>query len=143
MQFNLINPLEHLEKSFYLLKLLNPEMTNNSIEKLLRQMSQLPNYKCFALFRDKELVGISSGWTTVRIYCGKHLELDNVIIDSKIQSKGCGKYFMDEIKKWALNNEYQTIGLNTYVQNTRSHKFYYNQNFKTLGFHFEHKLNQK
>ena len=41
MQFNLINPLEHLEKSLYLLKLLNPEMTNNSIEKLLRQMSQL------------------------------------------------------------------------------------------------------
>lgn len=143
IQFELIDPIANLEKVLYLLKLLNPEMTSNRIEKLLRQMSQLPNYKCFGLFKEQNLIGISSGWTTVRIYCGKQLELDNVIIDSRIQSKGFGKYFIDEIKKWALANEYQSIGLNTYVQNERSHKFYFNQSFKILGFHFEHRLNQK
>lgn len=143
IRFELIDPLENLERVLYLLNLLNPEMTSDTIEKLLHQMSQLPNYRCFGLFEGKKLIGISSGWTTVRIYCGKQLELDNVIIDSKIQSKGFGNYFIDKIKQWALANEYQSIGLNTYVQNTRSHKFYYNQNFKVLGFHFEYKLSQK
>ncbi|MEW2921451.1 GNAT family N-acetyltransferase [Muricauda sp. ANG21] len=138
----LIDPIKNLEKVLYLLKLLNPEMTDSQIEKLLRQMSQLSNYRCFGLFQEQKLIGISSGWTTVRIYCGKQLELDNVIIDSRIQSKGFGKYFIDEIKRWAFTNEYQSIGLNTYVQNERSHKFYFNQNFKILGFHFEQKLHQ-
>jgi GNAT superfamily N-acetyltransferase len=92
------------------------------------------------LFQDNELIGISSGWTTVRIYCGKQIELDNVIIDSTIQSKGYGKYFMEAISKWALKNNYKSIGLNTYVQNSRSHKFYFNKGFKILGFHFEKKI---
>lgn len=138
-----IRPTEHLEKTLYLLNLLNPEMNTKDIEKLLFEMSELSNYNCFGLFKGNELIGISSAWTTIRIYCGKQLELDNVIIDSKVQSKGFGKYFIDEIKKWSLANNYKSIGLNTYVENTRSHKFYFNQGFKILGFHFEHKLNQE
>ena len=78
----------------------------------------------------------------MRIYCGKQLELDNVIIDSNIQSKGYGTYFIDAIKKWAKQNNYQSIGLNTYTENSRSHKFYFNQDFKILGFHFEQNLNR-
>jgi len=140
MQFQVIDPMEHLQSTLYLLNLLNPDKTINSIEKLLREMSQLPSYKCFGLFRDKELIGISSGWTTIRIYCGKQLELDNVIIDSKIQSKGYGKFFMDAIKEWSYINDYQSISLNTYIENYRSHKFYFNQGYKILGYHFENTL---
>ena len=104
-------------------------------------MTEMSNYKCFALFIKGELIGISSGWTTVRIYCGKQLELDNVIIDSQIQSKGFGKSFINEIKQWSISNNYKSLGLNTYTENSRSHKFYFNEGFKILGFHFEHKLN--
>ncbi|MCK0192516.1 GNAT family N-acetyltransferase [Arenibacter sp. F20364] len=143
LQFELIEPLEHREKVLGLIEQLNPKMDLNTIEERLINMTQVPNYICFALFENSNLIGISSGWTTIRIYCGKQLELDNVIIDSKIQSKGFGKYFINEIKKWSLANDYQSIGLNTYVENARSHKFYFNQNFKILGFHFEHNLNQE
>ncbi len=143
LQFRLIDPIEHKAKTLDLLLQLNPKMDLRQIENAQIEMAKIPNYKCFGLFRDAELIGISSGWTTVRIYCGKQLELDNVIIDSKIQSKGLGKYFFDAIKKWSSTNDYQSIGLNTYVENARSHKFYFNQNFKVLGFHFEHKLSQK
>lgn len=140
-QFKLINPLKHKEKVLNLLKQLNPKMDINSIENVLITMNGMPNYKCFALFVNDELMGVSSGWTTVRIYCGKQLELDNVIIDSKIQSKGLGKYFINSIKEWSFNHNYKSIGLNTYVENSKSHKFYFNQGFKIIGFHFEHKLN--
>ena len=106
----------------------------------LLEMVKLPNYTCFGLFLEDELVGISAGWTTVRIYCGKQLELDNVIIDSTLQSQGLGHYFINEIKDWSAQNEYKSLGLNTYVQNPRSHKFYFNEGFKILGFHFEKKV---
>lgn len=137
LQFKLINPIEYQERVLYFLKQLNPEMDMKHIENTQIEMTKASHYICFGLFLNDELIGITSGWTTVRIYCGKLLELDNVIIDSKIQSKGYGKYFMNAIEKWSISNNYKSIGLNTYVQNSRSHKFYYNEGFKILGFHFE------
>lgn len=137
LECKLIKPLEHREKVLDLLKQLNPERKISYLESTLIEMINSPVYNCFGLFLNDTLIGISSGWTTVRIYCGKQLELDNVIIDSKIQSKGYGKYFMKEIKKWSGKNDYKSLSLNTYVQNSRSHKFYFNEGFKVLGFHFE------
>lgn len=142
LQFKVINPIEHQVRTLDLLKQLNPKMDIKHIENIQIEMTKIPNYNCFGLFLNNELIGISSGWTTVRIYCGKQLELDNVIIDSKIQSKGYGNYFMNAIKEWSIKHDYESLSLNTYVQNSRSHKFYFKEGFKILGFHFEKKLNQ-
>ena len=75
-----------------------------------------------------------------RLYSDKQLEIDNVIIDDSIQSNGYGQLFMNEIESWAILNNCKTIELNTYVQNDRSHKFYFNLGFSILGFHFHKQL---
>ncbi len=69
----------------------------------------------------------------IRIYCGQQLELDNVVIARKLQSKGLGTIIFDKIEKWALKKGYQSKSLNTYVSNSRSHKFYFNQGCNILG----------
>ena len=115
---------------------LNPKLKLKEIEKYLTEMFKLPTYNCFGLFSENKLIGISSGWITVRLYSGKQLEVDNVIIDQNIQSKGYGKMFFEFIEEWARKNGCKTIELNTYVQNTRSHKFYYNLGYSIVGFHF-------
>lgn len=137
----LIDPTHHHPRTLELLQQLNPRMDREYLKSTQAEMVQMPNYHCFGLFNHNKLVGIASAWTTVRIYCGKQIELDNVIIDQHMQSKGLGKYFMNAIKDWSIENNYASVGLNTYVQNSRSHKFYFNEAFKILGFHFEHKLN--
>ena len=142
MEFKLINPIDYKTRTVDLLKQLNPEMDVDRIERIQMEMTKLPNYTCFGLFLNQKLIGISSGWTTVRVYCGKQLELDNVIIDSSIQSRGYGKYFVNAIKEWSVNNNYESLSLNTYVQNSRSHKFYFNEDFSILGFHFEKRLSR-
>jgi len=140
LEFKLIKPQKNRYRVVELLSQLNPAKNTQEILNRLELMTQEPNYQCFGLFDNNCLIGISSGWTTVRIYCGKQLELDNVIIDSKIQSKGFGKYFLNQIKQWSICNNYESISLNTYIENSRSHKFYFNQGFKVLGFHFEQNI---
>ena len=115
---------------------LNPKLTLEEVQAYQQEMFQFPSYNCFGLFVGEKLIGISSGWITVRLYSGKQLEVDNVIIDNNIQSKGYGKKFFELIENWAKENGCKTIELNTYVQNSRSHKFYYNLGFSILGFHF-------
>jgi GNAT superfamily N-acetyltransferase len=117
-------------------KQLNPKLSEEELQDYLIQMFAFDHYICFGIFQDGQLIGISSGWTTIKFYSGKQLEVDNVIIDEAYQSKGIGKLFFEYIEDWAKKHSYKTIELNTYVQNSKSHKFYFNQGFTILGFHF-------
>ena len=103
----------------------------------LAEMFNYPTYHCFGLWQKGKLIAMSNGWITVRFYSGKQLEVDNVIVDPEIRSQGVGKYFFAEIQQWAVENGCKTIELNTYVQNSKSHKFYFNEGYAILGFHFQ------
>lgn len=129
-----------VEKIAVLGQQLNPDLSLQQTKDYFLQMFDFQNYICFGVFLNEELVGISSAWTTVRLYSGKQLEVDNVIIDKQQQSKGLGKLFFEYIENWAKEKEYKTIELNTYVQNSKSHKFYFNLGFDILGFHFLKRL---
>lgn len=142
LSLELINPMVYMARTLSSLKQLNPEKDLEQLEKTLIEMIKMPNYTCFGLFLNAKLIGICSGWTTLKIHCGRQLELDNVIVDAKVQSKGFGKYFINEIKNWAKRNAYRSIGLHTYLGNSRSHKFYFNEGFSILGFHFEQRLSE-
>ncbi len=127
---------KNLEAISILGQQLNPKLTLAETKAYFLQMFTFDTYNCFGIFINDKLVGISSGWTTVRLYSGKQLEVDNVIIDSSLQSKGVGKLLFEFTEKWAKEKDYKTIELNTYVQNSRSHKFYFNLGYSILGFHF-------
>lgn len=144
------NPKYNLVKLTYIqkdeiLKLahdLNPTIEDEVIVKRFEDMFNLSNYLCFGLYYNNELLGITSAWISTRFYCGKQLEIDNFIIDEKYRSKGYGRIFIALLTEWAQKNEFEAIELNTYVSNSLSQKFYYNQGFKITGFHFQKKINQ-
>lgn len=115
---------------------LHPDSTLQKLKTDLSQMFEFETYMCFGVVLNGKLVGISSGWTTVKLYSGKQLEVDNVVIAGPLRSNGLGKKFFKFIEDWAKKRDYKTIELNTYVQNSKSHKFYYNLGFSILGFHF-------
>jgi GNAT superfamily N-acetyltransferase len=129
-----------LEELLLLTSNLNPEMDLETLRERQIEMFKFENYRCFGLFENEELLGVSSGWITVRLYSGKQLELDNVIVNPLIQSKGLGSTFIKLIENWAKENDCKTVELNTYTQNSRSHKFYFNQGDQILGFHFQKEI---
>ncbi|GGB24743.1 GNAT family N-acetyltransferase [Puia dinghuensis] len=116
---------------------LHPGMDAERIRACLAEMFNFPTYHCFGLWQDGKLIAMSNGWITVRFYSGKQLEVDNVIVDPDLRSKGIGKYFFACIRDWAVQHQCKTIELNTFVQNSKSHKFYYNEGYAILGFHFQ------
>ena len=130
----------HISEIVLLGQQLNPSLSLEQLKSYQEKMFDCTTYQCFGLFFEGKLKGIAGGWISVRFYSGKQLEVDNVIIDSSMQSKGFGKKFFQFMEEWAKQNDCQTIELNTYVQNSRSHKFYYNLGFSILGFHFLKKI---
>jgi GNAT superfamily N-acetyltransferase len=98
------------------------------------------NYECAGIFYDNKLIGISGMWFCTRHYSGKSVEVDHVYIDDNFQGQGLGSQFFEWIYNYVKQKGCETIELNTYVQNHASQKFYYNQGFKILGYHFVKKL---
>lgn len=135
----ILKPID-IPKILLLVKQLNPTISETILEQRQKEMFKIENYYCFGFYIKAKLIGVSSGWLTTRLYSGKQLEIDNVIIDSSYQSKGFGKDFLNEIELWAKNNKCNTVELNTYVQNSKSHKFYFKQDYKILGYHFQKKI---
>ncbi len=98
------------------------------------------NYECAVVYDEDELVGVCGLWYCTRHYSGKSVELDHVFIDDKYRNKGLGKQFMDWVDIHVKEKGCESVELNTYVQNYPSHKFYYNQGFEILGYHFFKKV---
>lgn len=137
--------MEHLEikliekeNIFIILPLLRELNTNTDEnilkERLLDMITQ--HYECVGVFLDDELVGISGLWFLTRHYCGKTVEPDHVVIGEKHRNKGLGKKLFEWIYDYAQSVGYESSELNTYIENEPSHRFYENEGFKKLGFHY-------
>ena len=103
-------------------------------ERFAEMMTQ--NYECAVIFDDENLIGVSGMWFCTRHYVGKSVEIDHVYIDEAYRNKGLGKKFLNWIYEYVKTKGCNTVELNTYVHNYPSHKFYYNEGFEALGYHF-------
>lgn len=131
---------ERINDVIPLVKKLNDD--NVSYELLKQRFSEMihQNYECAVIYDDNKLIGVCGLWFCTRHYSGKSVEPDHVYIDDGYRGQGIGKQFFRWIYNYAKEKGYEAIELNTYVSNYASHKFYYNEGFKALGYHFLKKL---
>ena len=117
-----------------LLKKLNEQTPDDLlIERLLEMADQ--NYECIGLFDKDKLIGICGLWYSTRHYIGKSAEVDHVIIDDSYRNLGLGQLFFKWIYSYLRKKGCEGTELNTFVNNRKSHKFYYNEGYEIFGFH--------
>ncbi|MCK8481252.1 GNAT family N-acetyltransferase [Psychroserpens algicola] len=138
-QFKLIEASE-IHKIIPLVQKLTNHKFSDAIlkERFTEMVSQ--NYECAVIMHETEIIGVSGLWFCTRHYAGKTVEIDHVYIDDDYRNKGLGKQFLNWIYNYVKTKGCNTVELNTYVQNYPSHKFYYNEGFEILGYHFLKKL---
>lgn len=132
--------IEELAKQLDLLQLLTPSLTHNSVLKMLPQMFA-GGYKAIGIFENDICLGLSGYWVQTKLYCGKYLELDNVVVNPNFRSKGIGKLLCTHLEQIALEENCQVMMLDAYLENVKAHQFYQREGFKAKGYHFIKKLN--
>lgn len=120
-------------------KLNNHKISFETLKERFEDM-KVPNYECAGIYDNETLIGVCGMWFCTRHYSGRSIEVDHVFINPDYRGNGLGKQFFDWIYAYVKSKGYETMELNTYTGNTASHKFYYNEGFKILGFHFLKKL---
>ncbi len=118
-----------------LLKQLNPTMTKQKFASCLKKM--LPQgYRCIAYVEKGKYVGICGFWHGTRFWCGDFIDLDNVVVDEKIRSKGVGKKMLDWVEKEAKRLKCDQLGLDCYTTHHAAHRFYFREGYIIRGYHF-------
>lgn len=132
--------VRHIEDIVPMVQKLNGNMVSDEVlkERFFQMFSQ--NYECAGMYLNNKLVGICGLWFCTRHYSGKSVEPDHVYIEESYRGQGLGKQFFSWIYNYAINKGCEAVELNTYVTNASSHKFYFNEDFKILGYHFLKKL---
>ena len=126
--------MAEMKASYTLLLQLNPKMEATAYENMLQQM--IPhNYKQVGVYKADQLVGLSGYWINTKLYCGKYIEMDNVIVDEAYRSHGIGKLLSNWILEKALAEDCKSIHLDAYAHNKKAHRFYFREGFMIEGFH--------
>ena len=135
MNITELNNIPEMLEQYPIIQETYPDMSYEIYHKKLVEM--LPNsYKMVIVQVDGITVGVSGFWIGTKLWCGKYLELDNVIVTEKFRSKGIGKIMSNYLEEKARNTNCKMMALDAYTSNFAAHKFYYNQGFVPKGFHF-------
>ncbi len=120
---------------FPLIKQLNPKLRKAEYSAMLDDMLA-HGYRMAAIYDGEKCAGLSGFWISTKIYSGKYVELDNVVIDKEYRSKGLGKKLCDWVLKEAKKKGCVIAMLDAYLENIPAHRFYYREGFYARGFHF-------
>ncbi len=134
-----IRPLtaNDLADASVLLGLLNPETPTELIEERLnRILEQHPNYHLFGAFCGEELAGVSGAWIATKIWCGRYLEIDNLVVSPTHRSSGIGSQLIRRLETLGREHDCKVVVLDSYSSNHPSHRLYYRLGFEIWGFHF-------
>ena len=126
---------EEMLKNLRVLQDLYPSLTLSEYSSELDLM--LPhNYGQVGVFEGDICLGLSGFWIGTKLWCGKYLELDNIVVSKTQRSQGIGKLMFDFLHKKALENNCTMLSLDSYTTNFNAHKFFYKEGFAPKGFHF-------
>lgn len=138
-----LNGKEEMLAQLEVMQELYPSLTAGAYEHDLEKMLPNNRYGQAAVFDGEKCVGIAGFWIGTKLWCGKYLEIDNLVVSSKHRSKGAGKILFSYFKKKAKEEACSMLALDSYTSNFKAHKFFYNEDFGPKGFHFIHVIDQE
>jgi len=125
---------------FDLIRELYPDMTLEDYSEQLELM--IPhNYTMLSINDGRKNIGLAGLWIGNKLWCGKYLELDHIVVSKKWRSKGVGTLMINYAKSLAKTKGCSSIGLDSFTHNHDSHRFFYREGFIAKGFHFVYELN--
>lgn len=134
-----IRPLgsSDLANAVRLLATLNPVSPATVIEDRLQVvLADHSHYELIGAFSGETLVGVAGAWIATKIWCGRYLEIDNLVVDPANRSSGIGTLLIEHLETIARQRDCQVMVLDSYAANYSSHRLYHRLGFEIWSFHF-------
>jgi ribosomal protein S18 acetylase RimI-like enzyme len=137
--FKILTQKAEMLPLYPLIRQLSPGVTAERYAHSLDDML-VHGYRMAAVYEGEQCVGISGIWVATKIYSGRYLEMDNVVVADSHRSQGIGKLLTDFVVALAIEEGCETIMLDAYLENEKAHAFYERAGFVKRGYHFLKKV---
>jgi ribosomal protein S18 acetylase RimI-like enzyme len=134
-----IRPLESgdLSEAAKILSQLNGETPREVIAgRLATLLNDHPHYLLIGAFTGDTLAGVAGAWIATKIWCGRYLEIDNLIVDQAARAQGIGSKLIRHLEGMAVERDCNILVLDSYTANHASHRLYQRLGFEIWSFHF-------
>ena len=134
-----IRPLSSpdLAQAADLLVTLNPDTPPAIVrERLETIFADHAHYRLIGAFIGERLAGVCGAWIATKIWCGRYLEIDNLVVDPELRSGGVGSRLISHLENLAREEDCKILVLDSYTANHPSHRLYHRLGFEIWGFHF-------
>lgn len=105
-------------------------------ERLDAILADHPHYHLVGAFAGHALVGVCSAWIATKIWCGRYLEIDNLVVDPEQRSGSVGTLLIQHLEALGRERDCKILVLDSYTSNHPSHRLYHRLGFEIWGFHF-------
>ena len=120
-----------------LLMHLNPTTPREIIHQRLAEiLMNYPHYHLIGAFSGGTLLGLSGAWIATKVWCGKYLEIDNIVVHPDQRSGKIGTRLIEHLEILAREQQCEILALDSYTSNYPSHRLYHRLGFEIRGFHF-------
>ena len=128
---------EQLMLGYPIIHQLYDKMSSETYSNYIDDMIQGNNYHMIAAYDDNNnLIAVASYWILTRFYCGRYIQIGNMVVDKDHRSKRIGSKLLKYIENKGKEAGCSKYILDSYTENKKSHKLYFKEGFFIEGLHF-------
>ncbi|ENS4970514.1 GNAT family N-acetyltransferase [Vibrio fluvialis] len=133
-----VQSLEHNPDYILVLEVLLQLRPQYDLETLATQINrQRSNGYQIAYVKSSEGVLAVTGFSVgEKLAWGKHIYIEDLVTNNEFRSRGVGKFLLDWLQMYALENDCEQVHLDSGVERFEAHKFYLREGFNIASHHF-------
>lgn len=126
-----------LDPATRLLAVMNQDTPESVVrERLETVLRDHDHYEILGAHVAGRLAGVAGAWVATKIWCGRYLEIDNIVVDPDVRSSGIGSALIEHLVERGKQRDCRLVVLDSYSSNHASHRLYHRLGFEIWGFHF-------
>jgi len=136
LTFTNVKDVKSMLGAFEIIKQSHPSLTKSQYQELLKEMIGSNQYQMVLVHLDKNLVAVAGISIFTMLYCGRYMQISNLVVDSQYRNLKIGEAVLGYCQQMAIDHKCNKLVLDSYIENKLSHNLYYRQGFYIRGFHF-------
>lgn len=142
MQIKELTTPSEFRKVFPVVNALYPKMKEDDFVAFVEEMMET-HYRLIAMLDDDgNCLGASGFRIGRRLYCGKYIHVDNLVVGSEMRSQGIGEKLLLWVREEGKRQGCDCMLADSYVDNHNAQRFFITQKFYVRGLHLKFDYNK-